>query len=325
MISKKLITLLTTALLLAGTLFAAGGQEEAGAEAPQIAVSLPGSVEFFSVEKRGMNAAAEKYGLELIYADAEWDAGKQLNQVENFVARGVDMVLLCAADNKALLPAVGLCEEAEIPLITFTNVLGDDPEGKLEGVISFIGINDHIQGQKAGKMAQDLLGDGPAKIVMIEGAPGTSPQRMRSQGFEEVVAEHPQWEIIYRQAIPGWTKEGALAAVESFLQTGKEVDLISCQWHAGAAAAATALEEAGVEEMWDKNVYVTGLEYTKELRPLIESGAVDATSHASIVDMGYQTVETAALYLQGEEVPQVIKLDPAIVTGANVADYEPEM
>ncbi|WP_020611484.1 sugar ABC transporter substrate-binding protein [Sediminispirochaeta bajacaliforniensis] len=320
---KKQVLAVLLVFVSAVSFLFAGGEKEDGK--PQIAVLLPGSVEFFSVEKQGMNKAADEFGLDLIYADAEWDAGKQLNQVENFVARGVDMILLCAADNKALLPAVDRCREADIPLITFTNVLGDDPEGKLDGVISFIGINDVVQGVKEGEMAAALLGDGPAHIVLIEGAPGTSSQRMRTQGFEQVAAQYPQWEIVYRQAINGWSKENALAAVEAFLQTGQDVDLISCHWHAGAAAAATALEEAGTEASRGKNIYVTGLEYTKELKPLIESGAVDATSFASIVDMGYQTVEAAAKTLKGETIPKVIKVDPIIITKENVDQFEPEM
>ncbi len=42
-----------------------------------VAVLLPGTVEFFSVQRVGLDAAAKEFGLNLIYADAEWDAGKQ--------------------------------------------------------------------------------------------------------------------------------------------------------------------------------------------------------------------------------------------------------
>lgn len=319
---KRIVSLVVCLLLLVPMVFAAGTKE---ASEPRVAVLLPGTVEFFSVQKRGLDKAAAEYGLQLIYADAEWDAGKQLNQVENFVASGVDMVLLCAADNVALLPAVDLCKQAGIPLITFTNVLGEDPNGKLDGVVSYIGINDFDQGVKQGEMAESLLGDGPANIVLIEGEPGTSAQRFRSQGFESVAAKHPQWTIVYRQAINGWSKEVALAAVEAFLQTGKDVDLISAQWHAGAAAAATAIAEAGYDKAKGKKTYVTGLEYAKEIQPLIQSGAIDATSYASIVDMGYTVVQLAAKHLKGEKVAQVISIEPKIVTKANVNQFEPEM
>ena len=135
---KKFALLFLVAALVVNLVFLSG----AFAKQFEIAVSFPGSVEFFSVERKGMDQAAKDYGLQVIYADAEWDAGKQLSQVENFVAKGVDLILLCAADNKALIPAVTVSNEAGIPLITFTNVVGPNPDGKFEGVVSFIGTNE---------------------------------------------------------------------------------------------------------------------------------------------------------------------------------------
>ena len=143
-------------------------------------------------------------------------------------------------------------------------------------------------------MAEKLIGSKAADIVHIEGTPGTAPQRMRAEGFNEVLAKHPNWKIVYSQAIPGWTKEGALAAMEAFLQTGQNVDLVAVQWHDGASAAYVALSEAGVS----KKVYITGVEFSKELVPMIKDGKVDMTTNYSIYDTGYKTVEAAAKYLK---------------------------
>ncbi|MDR1745273.1 MAG: sugar ABC transporter substrate-binding protein [Planctomycetota bacterium] len=292
------------------------------AEKPKLAVSLPGSVEFFMVQRKGMDKAAGELGVELVYADAEWDPGKQLNQVEDFVAQKVDMILLCSSDNMALMPAVDLCRDAGIPLIAFTNVLGPNADGSLDGIVSFIGINDLTLGKMMGEMAEKLLGDkAEASIVHIEGTPGTSAQRMRTEGFNSVLAKHPGWKIVYSQAITGWTKEGALSAVEAFLRTKQNVDLISCQWHAAASAAAEALAEAGV----DKKVFVTGLEYSRETVPYIKSGQIDMTTDASISGMGYKAIETAAKHLKGEKVPALIEIMPIIVDKANVGTVTPEL
>jgi len=179
----------------------------AQAKKKQVAVCLPGSVEFFAVERKGMDKAAAEFNLQLTYSDAEWDAGKQLNQVENFVTKGVDAIMLCSRDPQALLPAVKMCNQAKIPLITFTNTLGSDQNGQYPGVVTFIGINDIAYGTMMGKMAKQLLGDRNANIVLIEGEPGTSAQRMRNDGFRAELKDS-KYKIIYSQAIPGWTKEG---------------------------------------------------------------------------------------------------------------------
>lgn len=286
----------------------------------EVAVLLPGTVEFFSVMRRGIDKAAEEYDLDIIYADAEWDAGKQLSQVENFIVKKVDAIMLCAADNMALLPAVKLCNDANIPLISFTNCLGTDPEGKYAGVVSYIGRSEIGAGIIQGEIAELILGDKEANIVLIEGHPGTPPQRMREEGFLKVAAKHPNWTIVEKRPIEGWTKEGSLAFMEAFLQSGRKVDLVSCQWWSGAIAAAMALEEAGVT-----GVYVTGLEYAKELVPYIKEEKVTASTYFSVVEEGYKAAETTAKYLNGEKVPQFVEIKHIIVTKDNVDKFVPEM
>jgi len=286
----------------------------------EVAVLLPGTVEFFSVMRRGIDKAAEDYDLDIIYADAEWDAGKQLSQVENFIVKKVDAIMLCAADNMALLQGVKLCSDAGIPLISFTNSLGTDPEGKYPGVVSYVGRSEIGAGIIQGEMAELLLGDKEASIVLIEGNPGTAPQRMREEGFLKVAAKHPNWTIVEKRPIEGWTKEGALAFMEAFLQSGRKVDLVSCQWWSGAIAAAMALEEAGVT-----GVYVTGLEYAKELVPYIKEGRVTASTYFSVVEEGYKAAETTAKYLNGEKVPLFVEIKHIIVTKENVDKFIPEM
>jgi len=316
---KKIIIIVLALLLLNLSFSFAGGKAETKAK-PELAVLLPGSVEFFSVMQKGMNKAAEKYDLKLTYGDAEWDAGKQLSQVENFVTKGVDAVLLCAGDNQALLPAVKICQDADIPLITFTNTLGSNPDGWVDGIVTFIGTNEVSLGRKLGEMSEELVGDKAVNIVLIEGAPGTAPQRMRTKGFKEVVAKHSGWKIVYSQAIPGWTKEGSLAAMEAFLQTGKEVDLVVTHWNAAAAAAAMAIKEAG----YKKKVYIVGLEFNKDLVNDIKEGAVDKVTYYSVEDTGYTIIESAAKYLNGQTLAKFIEIDVQTVDKGNVDSIVPE-
>lgn len=317
---KRLLAIVCVLLAFGLALGFAGGKKES--KSFEVAVSFPGSVEFFSAEKKGMDKAAAEFGLKLTYSDAEWDAGKQLSQVENFAAKKVDLILLCAADNQALLPAVKVCRDAKIPLITFTNVVGPNPDGTLDGVISYIGTNEITIGRLIGKMAEKALGSKAAHIVLIEGTPGTPPQRMRTQGFKEIVAAHANWNIVYSQAIQGWTKEGALAAMEAFLQTGQTVDLVACHWYGGATAAAQALKEKG----YSKNrVYIVGLEFAKEVVPLIKDGTIDMTTNYSIEGTGYKAVEAAAKHLKGEKIPAFIEVVPDIVSRENVDSIVPEL
>ncbi|MCP4342284.1 MAG: sugar ABC transporter substrate-binding protein, partial [Desulfobulbaceae bacterium] len=225
---KRLI--IVSVLLMIALSFLVGGQKKAEAqEKSEVAVLIPGTVEFFAVQKRGINKAAEDYGLKLIYADAEWDAGKQLAQVENFITKKVDLILLCSADNIALQAVVPLAKKAGIPLISFSNTVGSDAHGKYEGVIAHIGRDEIRGGEMLGEMTEKLVGDKDTNIVLIQGSPGTSAQRFREKGFLNIVKKHPNWKIVADRPITGWTTEGSLSAVEDFLQTGQRVDIIVTQ------------------------------------------------------------------------------------------------
>lgn len=294
---------------------------EVPAEPYEIAVLFPGTVEFFSIEQKGVDAAAEDYGVNVTYADAEWDAGKQLSQVENYVTLGVDAILLCAGDSVALISAVEVCNNADIPLITFTNTVGPNPDGTYEGVVSFIGTNEVTVGNLLGEEAEQLLGDAEGKIVIIEGNPGTAPQRLRRQGFDEILAKHDNWEVVYSQAIEGWTKEGSLAMMEDFIQTGQEFNFVSCQWSVAAIAAAQALTEAGMID----DVYVASIEITNECVPFIKDGSIDMLSFYSVEDTGYLALETTVKYLNGEDVPEFVEVIPIIVSIDNIDTITPEM
>ncbi len=308
------LSILTISLIL--TIFTLSFAQKAY----DVAVLLPGAVEFFSVQRIGIDKAGKDFGLNITYADAEWDAGKQLSQVENFIIKKVDAIMLCAADNIALIPAVKLCNDANIPIITFTNSLGTDTEGKFEGVVSYIGRSEVGAGIIQAEMAEQLLGEKGGNIVLIEGSPGTASQRLREEGFMQVAQKHPNWTIVEKRPIEGWTKEGSLAFMEAFLQSGRKVDLVSCQWWSGAIAAAMALENAGIT-----GVAVTGLEYAKELVPYIKEGKVTASTYFSVVEEGYKAVEVTAKYLKGEEVPKFVEIKHIIVTKDNVDEFEPEM
>ncbi len=315
-----LIMVLTVSMV--ATFSLTGCKEEAvPAEPYEIAVLFPGTVEFFSIEQKGIDAAAEDYGVNITYADAEWDAGKQLSQVENYVALGVDAILLCAGDSEALISAVEVCNNADIPLITFTNTVGPNPDGTYEGVVSFIGTNEVTVGNLLGEEAEQLLGDAEGKIVIIEGNPGTAPQRLRRQGFDEILANHDNWEVVYSQAIEGWTKEGSLAMMEDFIQTGQEFNFVSCQWSTAAIAAAQALIEAGMID----DVYVASIEITNECVPFIEDGSIDMLSFYSVEDTGYLALETTVKYLDGEDIPEFIEVVPVIVSIDNIDTITPEM
>ncbi|GMQ62694.1 sugar ABC transporter substrate-binding protein [Vallitalea maricola] len=288
-------------------------------EQKTIAVLIPGPVGYFVAVRKGIDEAAEELGVKVEYADAGWDASKQLSQVEDFITKGVDMIAICAADAVAVVPTIQLANDAKVPIMAFTNAIGTNPTGEYEGLVTYVGQNEIHTGAVCGEIAKKLLGEQGGKIVMIEGSPGTSPQRNRREGFVNAIDSQENMDVVYTQT-SNWEKEKAMKIVEDLIQKNQEMDLIFCQDDNSAIGAGKALEEAGMKD----DIFVIGLGGSIDGLQAVKDGLLDGTTYMSATEEGYKTIETAVKYLNGEEVEKVTQMIQVEVNKDNVDEFEGE-
>jgi len=284
-----------------------------------IAVLLPGSTGYFVATKAGMDKAAKENNLKLEYSDAQWDATKQLSQVEDAITKGVDLIAVCAADADAIKPAIKSANNAGIPILAFTNAIGDDPTGKYEGLVSYVGQSEVTTGALCAKIAKGLLGSKGGNIVLIEGRPGTYPQRYRRKGFTDAIKDTPNMKVVYTQT-SNWEKEEALKITEDLIQKGTKFDLIFAQDDNSAIGAGKALQEAGMKD----KVKVIGLGGSIDGLQALKDGVIDATTFMSAEEEGKLAIETASKSLNGEKVEAVTELKQVEVNGENVGTFKGE-
>ena len=102
-----------------------------------IGVAMSRSEQLFLVKMRSaMEADAKQMGITLQIEDGQGDVGKQLGQVQNFIANGVDAIIINAADTSATDGMTKLVTAAGIPLV-YVN-LGPDPSEKLPPKVSVV-------------------------------------------------------------------------------------------------------------------------------------------------------------------------------------------
>ncbi|MCR4907330.1 MAG: sugar ABC transporter substrate-binding protein [Lachnospiraceae bacterium] len=297
---------------------AEAADEGSAATGYNIAVLIPGSVAYFTATRAGSDEAAAKYGCNLSYSDANWDAATQLSQIEDAISKGVDMIAVCASDAEGILPGIEAANEAGVPILTFTNAVGTDESGTVDGVVSYIGQNEVDTGKLCAKIAGELLGEKGGKIVCIEGKPGTFPQIWRTKGFEEGI-EGTNMEIVYKQS-GEWDKEKAMSIAEDVLQKGDQVDLFFCQDDGMATGVGEVLEEAGMRD----KIKVVGLGGSIQGLQALKDGVIDGNTFLSAKEEGYKAIETCVKYLNGEEVEPRTLVVQVPVTKENVDEFEGE-
>lgn len=284
----------------------------------KIAVLLPGPTGYFVATKEGVDAAAEEYGVTIEYADAQWDASKQLSQAEDFMVKGVDLIALCCVDSGSGEKIVKSAQESNIPVVAFVNAIGSAETGEYAGLASYVGQNEVNTGAVTGEIAKNLLGEEGGKAVLIEGVPGTTPQINRKKGLEQALAGS-NIEIIYNQT-SNWEKEQALKIVEDLIQKKTEFNVVICQDDNSATGAGQALKEAGIKDQ----VKVIGLGGSKDGLQAVKDGVIDGTTYMSAVEEGHLAIETAVKYLNGDQVDPVTEIRQVEVNKENVDSFKGE-
>ena len=284
----------------------------------KIAVLLPGPTGYFVATKEGVDAAAAEYGVTIEYADAQWDASKQLSQAEDFMVKGVDLIALCCVDSGSGEKIVKSAQESNIPVLAFTNAIGSEETGEYAGLVSYVGQNEVNTGAVTGEIAKNLLGEAGGKAILIEGVPGTTPQINRKKGLEQAL-KGSNIEIIYNQT-SNWEKEQALKIVEDLIQKKMEFNVVICQDDNSATGAGQALKEAGMKE----EVKVIGLGGSKDGLQAVKDGVIDGTTYMSAVEEGHLAIGTSVKYLNGEKVEPVTEIRQVEVNKDNVDTFKGE-
>ncbi|HOK32821.1 MAG TPA: D-ribose ABC transporter substrate-binding protein, partial [Limnochordia bacterium] len=192
---------------------------------------------FFVDLKDGAEAKAAELGVTLRVLDAQDDPARQLAGIEDLIARGVDLILVNPTDSAAVVPAILAANRAGIPIITV------DRAAEGGEVVTHIASDNVLGGRMAGEFIAELLG-GKGKVVELEGIPGTNAARERGQGFNEIITQYPEIEVVARQEA-GFDRARGLTVMENILQAQPEIDAVFCHNDEMALGAIIAIEAAG--------------------------------------------------------------------------------
>ncbi len=186
--------------------------------------------------------AEEKYGVEVKVVDGEASPEKSLNAVENFVAQGIDGLLLHITDPVVLDQAIASAHGDNIPVVSFYN------EPKTKG-------NPHVRidepttsfqmGVTAAEKWMEFYPDQPIKVAMISFMNMEHVMNLRSTPFfEGVKSVAPDAELVSQLNGEG-SSELAMAGAQDILQAHPEVNILYGSTAEHAIGALASFEAAG--------------------------------------------------------------------------------
>lgn len=306
LISTALVTLMATA-----------------ASAENIGVSMAlFDDNFLTVLRNGMSDyAAKQEGVSLQIEDAQNDVGKQLNQIQNFIASGVDAIIVNPVDTDATVAMSDAAAAAGIPLV----YVNREPVNvdTLPAKQAFVASNEADSGTLEAKEVCRLLkeqGKTEANIVVMMGELSNQAARMRTQDVHDVIAT-PECSFmkIVEEQTANWSRTQGADLVTNWLSAGLAFDAVVANNDEMAIGAIQALKAAGKDM---GTMIVGGVDATQDALAAMAAGDLDVTVFQNAAGQGSGAVDAALKLARGESVDTKVYIPFELVTPANLAEYQ---
>ena len=313
---KRVMLLVLVVLLATGTLFAAGSKE-GKEDTLVIGITLMSLRHpFFQEMKVGMDETAKELGIIIRMTDADFDAGIQSNQVNDFIQQKVAGIVITPCDSKALAPSVQKAIDAGIPVVTV------DVAAEGAKVVTHVASDNYKGGQIAGGLMKGALekrGISSGTVIIVDHVGVTSTQQ-RNAGFKEVMAaSFPGIKLEVFDAVG--QRDKAMAVTEDALQRfGSSLVGIFGVNDDTSLGALSAVERATKLD----SISIVGYDAGDESRAAIQAGKIVGNTIQLPALMGRMGIESLVDFIKGvrKDFPAFMPVAVGTYTkdGAKMAD-----
>lgn len=205
---------------------------------------------FQTLLREGISArASESGGVNVQIEDAQTDISKQLNQVNNFIASGVDAIIMTLADTSAAPGISEAAEKAGIPLVYLN--LQPDNVAQLPVKQAYVGSRETDSGKLGAEAACSLLKEkgkaGDAQVYILMGDLAHQASRDRTSSFKETLAAGGcKGATIADEQSAAWTRTNAMDLTTNWITAGRPIDVGIDATQDGLAAMAAGDLDATV-------------------------------------------------------------------------------
>lgn len=269
---------------------------------------------YFVTVVEGFEKYAQEKGIEVVIADGKQDAAVQVSQIENFIAQGVDAIIISPVNGNALEDVVEQAKDAGIVVVAGNQ---DFP-----GSQAFVTIPEYELGKSlgdvTGKYIAENWGLDEEVEVLVFDYPEIESIIARGDGIREGIMEFaPNAKIV--QSISANTPEKGAAAMESALQKFPNIQVVAGVNDAGILGAYEIVMGSNVNT--DK-FYLGGMDATDQALDLISQNTIyKATIDINPKGTGKIFIDTILDVLNNgpKSEPVSIALNP--VTIENVSEF----
>lgn len=258
---------------------------------------------FFQVIADTMTEEAAKSGFEVLVVSGERDVNKQADQIDDFIVKGVDAIVINPCDSKSIGQAIKRANDAGIPVFT-NDIKYDGDEGE---VVCHVATDNYQGGLLAGEAMVKLLEETGGEVGILH-FPQVESCQLRVKGFTEIIDKHnamqnaPQIEIVATLDGGGDRDEGKKASL-AIMESNPNLAAIFAINDPSALGAYSTLESLGKTDQ----VTIIGFDGQLIGKEAILEGKILCDPIQFPDRIGATTIESILKYFDGDEVePEIL-------------------
>lgn len=280
------------------------------AESKTIGVALASHTNpFYIAMMKGIKLQAKKLGYKVSVVNAEENVTKQLNGLNDLIAKGVDAIVVSPIDARALCSAYDKAKAAKIPMMSIAR------GSACKAQLLHVAVDEIAVGSETAAWTAKKLG-GKGKVAMLAGPSGAQAFIQFAKGYSDEMAKHPGIKVVFRRDLP-LTREAGLKNTEDALVAHPDLKAIYGANDELGMGAAQAVAAAGKK----KDVIVTGMNGIPPAIRAVKRGRMDLTVVLNPVAWGILGANTADGILKGKNFDKRVFVGHALVDKTNVDKF----
>lgn len=254
---------------------------------------------------------AQEYGFEVDHLTADSDEGKQLSQIEQGVASGEYVGIICDCTGEGVTQGFKEAKEAGMYVMTLHEGVQDNTY-----VDAIVACSLAETGYEAIKLEVEELGE-KFNLAIVNGSEGHGATVAIREGYDKALAEFKDINVVFDGA-GNWNAEEAMALTETWFSSGEEIQGIVCMNDGMATGVRQVMKDNGV--LGTIPIYSNDCEENtlQAIENGEQSGSFDMNAQAQCT----AAVETMEKLINGEDLKEKeIYVEPLLVTAENLEEY----
>ena len=276
-----------------------------------------------TIMRNGMTSHIDTLsGVDLQMEDAQDDVARQLDQINNFIASGVDAIIVNAVDTNATEAMSAAAAAAGVPLVYVNRQpinLDTMPAGQ-----AFVASNEIESGTlEAFQICRNLRAagkSGGATGYLMNGQLSNQAAVQRSKDVHDVIGmDMCNFMTLIDEQTANWSRDEAQDLMTNWMSSGEPFDFVIANNDEMAIGAIQAMKSAGMDMA---DIQVGGVDATPDALVAMAAGDLDVTVFQDLAGQGAGSIDTALALARGESVDRTVFIPFILVTPENAADFQ---